>query len=104
MSRQYPIWIAVTACIYQGDKSYGAKDCNTQKVSVGSSRSNSHDFCEIMIYKRTYENYKGYTDVMVFKIQVDGKRLKEMIFKNNKGVAGEFIGMNEILSKLEELK
>lgn len=57
-----------------------------------------------MIYKRTYENYKGYSDVMVFKIKVDGKRLKEMIFKNNKGKAGELLGTNEILSKLEELK
>jgi len=39
--RAYPIWNEVTACIYKGGKSYGARDTSEVAVKVGTSKSNS---------------------------------------------------------------
>ena len=42
--RSYPIWNIVTACIYNGSKSYGVKETGEVEVRVGTSASNSHTF------------------------------------------------------------
>ena len=100
-SRSYPIWIDVNACIYQSGKSYGAKDTNEQTILVGSSRSNSHELAKIVNYKREHEEYKGHKDVVVFKTKIDGITVKEMIFTNNKGKAGDLI---ETINHLDKIK
>ena len=97
MSRSYPIWVDVEACIYQSSKSYGARDTNTQTILVGSSRKNSHELCKIVNYKRTYEEYHGHKNVVVFKTKIDGITVKEIIFSDNKGKAGEKL---EVISHL----
>ena len=100
-SRQYPIWVNVEACIYQSGKSYGAKDTNEQTILVGSSSSNSHELAKIVNYKREHEEYKGHKNVIVFKTKIDGVTVKEMIFKDNKGKAGELL---ETISHLGKIK
>ena len=44
MSRQYPIYNKVTACIYKSDKSYGVRETGEVEVLVGTSSKNSHHF------------------------------------------------------------
>ena len=96
--RSYPIWIDVTACTYSSSKSYGAKDTNEQVILVGSSKSNSHTLCTIINYKRAYDGYAGFKDVIIFRTKIDGIVVKEMIFKNNKGRAGEKLAVMSYLT------
>ena len=102
MSRSYPIWVQVTACTYQSNKSYGAKETNTQTIMVGSSASNSHELIKIVNYKREYTEYKGHTNVIVFKSKIDGLTVKEMIFQNKNGRAGELLETINHLQKIKE--
>ena len=44
MSRMYPIWNNIQACIYKGGKSYGVRSEGVVDVKVGTSKSNSHNF------------------------------------------------------------
>ena len=44
MSKSYPIWNQVQACIYKSDKSYGVKEKGVVNVKVGTSRTYSFDF------------------------------------------------------------
>ena len=64
---------------------------------VGSSKSNSHTLCTIINYKRAYDGYAGFKDVIIFRTKIDGIVVKEMIFKNNKGRAGEKLETNSFL-------
>lgn len=84
-SRQYSIWNAVQACIYSGNKSWGAKDVCEVTVNVGSGSRNSHELV-------THTTKKIETDdEIMFKFYVDGIKVKEMIFENNKGRAGKLL-------------
>ena len=56
MSRQYPIWNEVEACIYKSNKSYGAKRDSITKVRIGTSSSNSHLFVRHRTSRRELEN------------------------------------------------
>ena len=103
MSRAYPIWNAVKACIYGSDKSFGAKDTSEMTVLVGSSVSNSHELVNAINTKRMV-NHDKYGDVVVFKYSADGVILKEAIFKNNKGKAGEHIITRSGLKRMKGLK
>lgn len=79
MSRQYPIWNKVKACIYQSDKSWGAKSDSNVEILVGSSSGNSHKFVDIRT--RRVE-----TDAeIIFKFYVDDIKIKEFRFTNLKG-------------------
>lgn len=92
MSRSYPIWVDVTACTYKSSKSYGAKEVNDQKILVGSSRTNSHELVHIVNYKRQYSEYGKHKEpVVVFKTKVDGITVKALVFRDNKGKAGELL-------------
>ena len=83
--RNYPIFNRVEACIYKSGKSWGAKDTSHVEVLVGSSSSNSHKFLE-------HATKKVVTDTeVIFKFYVDGIKIKEMVFSNNKGRAGDLI-------------
>lgn len=102
MSRQYPIWIDVQACVYGSNKSYGAKDTNEQKILVGSSRTNSHELSTIINYKKRYHHEK-YGSVISFRTKVDGIILNEMIFEDNNGVAGKLLKKRTALKRMKGL-
>jgi len=102
MSRSHAIWHDVRACIYKSSKSYGAKDTSEDSIYVGSSASNSHKFVDIITTKRIVSDPR-YGDTIVFKISLDDVVLKEMIFKNNKGRAGEYIKTVTKLNKIKSL-
>ena len=85
MSKSYPIWVDVDACIYKSSKSYGVKDTGVQNFKIGSSKSNSHDFVKTVITRRE----DG--DKIVFIFSVDDVIVKKAYCKNNNGRAGELI-------------
>ena len=71
MSRQYPIWNKITACIYQSSKNYGVKKDGIVDVYIGTSSSNSHHFCQHKTTHRVLENgnreYRFYLDGQLLK-------------------------------------
>ena len=71
MSRAYPIWNKVTACIYQSSKNYGVKKDGIVDVYIGTSSSNSHHFCQHKTTHRVLENgnreYRFYLDGQLLK-------------------------------------
>lgn len=81
MSRQYPIWNKVQACIYQSNKSYGAKDDSNVEIFVGTSSKNSHLFIETRVIRVETD------DEILFKFYVDEIKVKEARFLNKKGKA-----------------
>ena len=76
MSRSYPIWVDVDACIYKSSKSYGAKDTNNQKIYVGTSANNSYLLAEVTTTRRVIG------DETYFKLGIDGKVIKTIIMNN----------------------
>lgn len=86
MSRSYPIWNKVTACIYGSDKSWGAKSESNVEILVGSSSNNSHLLCRHRTTKT--QNEQGN---WVFEFIVDGETIKKMEFLDNNGRPGEVI-------------
>jgi hypothetical protein len=76
---QYPIWVDVEACIYKTSKSYGAKNTNHEKVLVGTSSKNSHHLCTRSVTRKELSEYRGFTDVLVFRSFHDGLLLKELV-------------------------
>jgi hypothetical protein len=90
MGYSKPIWYDVTACIYQGNKSYGAKETSESKVLVGSSAKNSHQLAHIITTRR-FETHLEFGDVCVFRLSIDGIVLKELLFEDNQGKAGKLL-------------
>ena len=82
MSRQYPIWNIVTACIYGSSKSYGVKETGEVEVRVGTSASNSHVFLKHTTTHRILENgdreYRFYINGDCFKRAVLPKGKHEL--------------------------
>jgi hypothetical protein len=74
MSRAYPIWNKVTACIYQSSKNYGVKEKGVVDVYIGTSNSNSHHFCEHKTTHKVLEN--GDRE---YRFYLDGKLLKRAV-------------------------
>jgi hypothetical protein len=103
MSYSKPIWHDVTACIYQGNKSYGAKETSESKVLVGSSAKNSHQLAHLITTRR-FETHPDYGNICVFRFSVDGFVLKELIFENNQGKAGKLITKINLLDNDKQLK
>jgi hypothetical protein len=90
MSRSYPIWNDVTACIYQSGKSYGARDNSAVVVKVGSSQKNSHNFVSHETVRSAYNTDAG--RVVCFQFFVCGALIKEVKFKAGRNDApGEMI-------------
>lgn len=91
--RQYPIWNNVTACIYKGGKSWGAQKEAGVSVLVGTSSSNSHEFCNHRTTHRTFD-----CGTQEFRFFVDDKVVKRAIIRFKKRASDrklEFIGINE---------
>ena len=103
MSYSYPIYTKVTACNYKSDKSFGSVDTSEQQIMVGSSISNSYELAKVVTTKRKAHHEK-YGWVMVFKYSVDGIVLKESMFKDNNGRAGEHIKTRSALGRMKGLK
>lgn len=81
MSRSYPIWNKVQACIYQSDKSWGARGESNVEILIGSSAKNSHTFV-------TTRTVRKITDKeVIFKFYLDGIKVKEARFENVDGKA-----------------
>tara|TARA_R100000458_G_scaffold12166_1_gene10007 strand:- start:2785 stop:3081 length:297 start_codon:yes stop_codon:yes gene_type:complete len=98
MAYSYPIWNAITACIYQSGKSYGIKDTGENIIYVGSSASNSHKFLKTVITKRNIE------DTIVFSFSVDDVIIKQMTFsKNKRGTADKLLKTKSKLNRLKSL-
>ena len=97
--KQYPIWNTVTNCLYKSNKSYGNRDTGEVNIAVGLSSSNSHHFLSHVTTRRFKDEYKGHDNVVVFKFTVDGIDIKEMIFKDNEGRAGELIETNMLINQ-----
>ena len=74
MSRQYPIWNIITACIYNGGKSYGVKKTGDVEVRVGTSSQNSHTFLKHCTTHREHKN--GDKE---FRFYVDGQLIKRAV-------------------------
>jgi hypothetical protein len=104
MAYPYPIWIDVTACIYNSSKSYGAKNTNTQRILVGSGPKNSELHCEIITTKRFKEHPK-YGSVIVFMTSINNKILNISVFENTKkNTAGKFLYKKDHTKRLKGLK
>lgn len=94
---QYPIYNKVEACIYKSDKSYGAKNTSHSTVFVGSSSKNSHQLVDVTTTKRFKHSEKYDAVVCSFRYYVDGICIKEMIFTDNKGRAGQLLETTSII-------
>jgi len=86
MPRSYPIWIDVTACIYQGSKSYGARNRNLQHIKVGTSASNSHQFAKLETTRT--ENKDG---TVTFNLEVDGRLIKTATLDKNELTVRKYV-------------
>ena len=82
MSRQYPIWNEIQACIYKNDKSFGAKNVSECEILVGSGKSNSHCLAHIKTTRHEYPKR------IVFKFWLDNQVVREKAFANVNGRAG----------------
>ena len=82
MSRSYPIWNKVTACIYGSSKSYGVKETGQVDVVVGTSAKNSHDFVSHRTTHRLHDNgdreYRFYVDNVCIKRAILAKGASEI--------------------------
>ena len=83
-SRQYPIWVSVTANDYKSDKSYESSSKTSETVYIGSSSTYSNKFFTRTITKENLSNYKEYKNVIVFKCWIDGMCVKEAIYDTEK--------------------
>jgi len=86
MSRQYPIYNKVTACIYKSDKSYGVRETGEVEVLVGTSSKNSHHFVKHSTTHRIHDNgdreYRFYVDGQVIKTAILKKGESKLSISN----------------------
>mgnify|MGYP003115820762 FL=1 len=84
MSRSYPIWNKVTACIYGSSKSYGVKADGQVDVVVGTSAKNSHDFVSHKTTHRLHDNgdreYRFFVDGVCVKAAILPKSTNKLEF------------------------
>ena len=79
MAHSYPIWIGVQSCLYKSSKSYGAKNTNFESINVGTSALHSHDFYTRATNRRVLSEYRGFTDVIVFRGYHNGICVEELV-------------------------
>lgn len=78
MARSYPIWVDINCSDHKSSRSFGVRTDATLNVLVGSSSSNSHDFCNVKL-----EKVKSSKNTMTgFKLYIDDKLVKEMWFED----------------------
>ena len=59
MSKSYPIWNRITACIYKGSKCYGVQNDGLNEILIGTSKSNSHEFVRTSNSQETRRRQKN---------------------------------------------
>ena len=87
MSRSYPIWNRITACIYKGSKCFGVKNDGLNEILIGTSKSNSHEFVKTRITHKKQDDgtrtYHFYLDDKLIKKATlrkkDNKPLIELV-------------------------
>jgi len=71
MSKSYPIWNRITACIYKGSKCYGVQNDGLNEILIGTSASNSHEFVRTRVTHKKHDDgrrtYHFYIDDKLFK-------------------------------------
>ena len=77
MSRSYPIWNKIQACIYKSSKCYGVKSDGLNEVLIGTSRSNSHSFVRTRVTHRKHEDGSR-----TYHFYIDDKLYKKATLKN----------------------
>ena len=91
MSRSYPIWNKVQACIYKSGKSWGAREESAVDVVVGTSAQNSHSFVSHRTTHRTHDD-----GTQEFRFYVDGVVVKRAVIapqKLKRDCQLEFVGV-----------
>ena len=91
MSRSHPIWINVNDHgNYKTSKSFGGGNKLTLEVCVGTSGTNSHEFCTIKIERESHSI--GAT----FRLSVDGHEYKASVVTDKK----EYVPEREVVTTL----
>ena len=71
MSRSYPIWNKIQACIYKASKCYGVKSDGLNEVLIGTSAKNSHSFVRTRVTHKKHDDgtrtYHFYIDDKLYK-------------------------------------
>ena len=84
MTKSYPIWNEVEACIYNSSKSYGVKERGIVRVKVGTSKTYSFDFVNHKTTKKEITKdlleYHFYVDDVLIKRSQFNKKTKEFKF------------------------
>ena len=78
MSRSYPIWNKVTACIYKASKCYGIQSDGLSEILIGTSKSNSHDFVKTRVTHKKSEN-----GTRTYYFFIDGQLYKKATLRKN---------------------
>ena len=92
MSRSHPIWINVDHFNnYRTNKSFGGRNGLFLEVCVGTSGTNSHRFCTIMV-----DREKDGEGGAVFKLYIDDHEYKAAAVTNKK----EYVPEREVVTTL----
>ena len=90
MSRAYPIWNDITACIYNGSKSYGVKKEGVVNIKVGTSKNYSYMFIQ---HRTTVREIDKHT--LAYGFFVDGKLRKRTQFNKKTKVYSDKLPINK---------
>ena len=77
MSRSYPIWNKIQACIYKASKCYGIKNDGVNEILIGTSKSNSHSFVKTRVTHKKQED-----GTRTYHFYLDDKLIKTASLKN----------------------
>ena len=77
MSRSYPIWNKIQACIYKASKCYGIKSDGLNEILIGTSKSNSHSFVKTRVTHKKQED-----GTRTYHFYLDDKLIKKATLKN----------------------
>ena len=89
MSRAYPIWNDVTACIYNGSKSYGVKNDGVVNIKVGTSKNYSYMFIQ---HRTTVREIDKHT--LEYRFFVNGKLIKRSQFNKKTKIYSDNLPIN----------
>jgi hypothetical protein len=78
MSRSYPIWNRIQACIYKKSKCYGIKNDGSNEILIGTSKSNSHSFAKTRV-----THQKSYDGTRTYYFFIDGQLYKKATLRKN---------------------
>ena len=76
MSRSYPIWNKIQACIYKASKCYGVKNDGLNEILIGTSARNSHSFVRTRVTHRKHED-----GTRTYHFYLDDKLIKKATLK-----------------------